>query len=752
MACSKEKQFGLISTNKLSAPRCIPLKSVHLDVNSRGVVARIDALLVYQNESSCPLEVEYVMPMDSRSMVSALRARLGGREVRGEVRRREEARDEYDEAITNGYTAMLGEQVGKDLFRILLGNLSSGEIAELRVCLLQEMDREEEEGEEGPLRFSLPITLKPRYSSVDSICGGVYELSLAMNLRYEGGLSRVESPSHKILANVLELGVWQVQMIDPNPLKRDFVVLLYPNHPSVPSLIWGRHCEIAMSQKHIDGANETHPFAVSNALMLNFLPQFSREDLEGDVSCEIIFVIDRSGSMKGEAIASARVTLELLLRSLSPGCAFNVVGFGSNFGFLFPEGSRSYDRDSLQRAVVYAHEMQANLGGTEILSPLQHVFSCALLAGLPRQVLLLTDGAVSNIAQVVSCVRENSSRARTFAIGIGSGVSSELVRGVAGAGRGRAVFVMEWERMQSKILKLLSDVMCPCFTDVELKGPDSVSLFSRNQLQLFSADCLVVYGLVEPGVSLQDRKIVLSYKHREKQFSHEVSLDCTDQENMEGDWIHRLACNAVLREWEQEPSEGNECCQLSCDTNIVCSSTALVGVECGREAPVEGTMQYIRLSPPQLTNRKCVSKFAKSKPTQLIIKSGKHGRAKQVCIGDIDSYLNPTGPYSITNKNTVALSPHEQLISHQTAEGYWEYSKTLTQLLRLSNRWRDMCPKGMKERELITILCLQALESRYLEFEDEWKFVAKKAWRWLRGSQSAVIIEQAFERVKMEVK
>ena len=42
-----------------------------------------------------------------------------------------------------------------------------------------------------------------------------------MRLGYEGGLSRVESPSHKILTKVLELGVCHVQLIDPNPLEKD---------------------------------------------------------------------------------------------------------------------------------------------------------------------------------------------------------------------------------------------------------------------------------------------------------------------------------------------------------------------------------------------------------------------------------------------------------------------------------------------------------------------------------------------------
>ena len=42
-----------------------------------------------------------------------------------------------------------------------------------------------------------------------------------------------------------------------------------------------------------------------------------------------------SGSMDGPRIVSARQALLVFLKSLPPGCYFNVVSFGSNFELLF---------------------------------------------------------------------------------------------------------------------------------------------------------------------------------------------------------------------------------------------------------------------------------------------------------------------------------------------------------------------------------------------------------------------------------
>src|SRR4029078_10791716 len=50
---------------------------------------------------------------------------------------------------------------------------------------------------------------------------------------------------------------------------------------------------------------------------------------------EIVFLVDRSGSMGGQSIAEVRNALQLCLRSMIPGCFFNIVGLGSTSRSLF---------------------------------------------------------------------------------------------------------------------------------------------------------------------------------------------------------------------------------------------------------------------------------------------------------------------------------------------------------------------------------------------------------------------------------
>ena len=75
--------------------------------------------------------------------------------------------------------------------------------------------------------------------------------------------------------------------------------------------------------------------------------------------------------------------------------------------------------------------MEANYGGTEILPPLKEILSLKPIPDYARQIYLLTDGAVSNTASVISYVAQQTKVNRVHTIGIGDGCSEDLIIGCA---------------------------------------------------------------------------------------------------------------------------------------------------------------------------------------------------------------------------------------------------------------------------------------------------------------------------------
>ena len=80
------------------------------------------------------------------------------------------------------------------------------------------------------------------------------------------------------------------------------------------------------------------------------------------------------------------------------------------------------------------------MGGTEILEPLKFIYN-QRLTGVPKSVLLITDGEVSNTQVVIQLCRSNAANTRVFSIGIGEGASTALVNDVAKVSGGMSAFV-----------------------------------------------------------------------------------------------------------------------------------------------------------------------------------------------------------------------------------------------------------------------------------------------------------------------
>ena len=105
---------------------------------------------------------------------------------------------------------------------------------------------------------------------------------------------------------------------------------------------------------------------------------------------------------------------------------------------LFPS-SAAYDASNLKHAANHASTVEADLGGTEILKPLQWVLEQPSL-GHDRHIFVLTDGAVSNPSAVFDLAKSHCSDTTVHTLGIGAGASIQLVEGLAEAGGGTVEF------------------------------------------------------------------------------------------------------------------------------------------------------------------------------------------------------------------------------------------------------------------------------------------------------------------------
>ncbi|CAL8124348.1 unnamed protein product [Orchesella dallaii] len=580
----------------------IPLISVHVNAYIIHAVAQVEVTQVYVNKESQPIEAIYYFPINPDGAVTHFHAELDGRIIKGKVMEHEKARKAYKKAIKTQTTALLGEETKVDIFKIKVGYLKPGSQVEIMIHYVTEVKNE---GETNAMRFYIPTTIAPRYVSPSETDEKAKELrnmtfseyspaplSLHVEVNLQDEIKSIQSPTNAITVDkilpipgkelwrkaVVELRGWNTDM------DRDFVLNVELAVPHKPRLY---------SEKLTGG---------STAMMIHLIPSFKLKE----VKVELMFVLDCSGSMVGESITLAKKALLIFLHSMPADCYFNIVKFGTDFEFLFPT-SVKYDDDTLKQSINCATKLDAYLGGTEILGPLEKIYETPLVDGYSRQVFVITDGEVSNTSNVIGTVKSNANTSRVFALGIGESASHHLVEGIAKAGGGTCNFVTQGENLDKKVIQLLKNSLQPAITDIHvewegLKHDPSTeeyvvqpeqsrsNCFSRfvrrwhksseSKVNAQSPKCippvfngsqLLVFGIFENEIPTAvnifafspDQPIIIKLEHSD-QYDVEKVAGCSGV-------IHRLAGVKLIRELEIEEDAiaTNLCKEIKIQKEIV---------------------------------------------------------------------------------------------------------------------------------------------------------------------------------------
>ncbi|XP_048773306.2 von Willebrand factor A domain-containing protein 5A-like isoform X2 [Ostrea edulis] len=582
-------QFGLMS---MPHSRSVPLKKADVQVSIRGFIANVKSDLHYVNDTDENMETEFVFPLDTDSAVYKFEAEIDNRTIVAEIQEKSQAKQTYQDAVDSGYTAMYMGEYDKagDIFRVRLGNLPAKMAAKLTFSYVQELDLSSDQTG----TFMLPTVLNPRYApdcsptddskseecqetTLDTILSEVETLyysdfTMTLETVVAGGKNLMLSENKMefdVLADIIENKMSLSKQLKPGS---DFSIVLHYKGFEKPGTIFEKGIK-----------DSKNGFLSSDVLMINFSPEF--KDLDSELPCEFVFVIDRSGSMTGDRIEKAKETLLLLLKSLPVTCIFNIVSFGTTFSTLFSK-SKPYNEENLEEAMHLQRNMRADMGGTEIFKPLENVFKNKPSGSYARQVFLLTDGQVSSVSNIVQLVKEQKNT-RVFTFGIGDGCSTDLIRKVAKVSNGKATFVKDEDRLQSKVMSALRCSVQGGIADASLTWtlPEGCTVINAPDEvpPVFPGERLILYAIITGDIPKDfsgKTSLMLTGKVGEKNVSFSMQFDmdsCTHADDSCP--LHRLAAKSKLAEMELNMTDENAMVALSTAMNVPCRYTAFVGVD-----------------------------------------------------------------------------------------------------------------------------------------------------------------------------
>jgi Vault protein inter-alpha-trypsin domain/von Willebrand factor type A domain len=561
-------------------------------------VAEVQLSQCYYNNTDKNLECTYHFPIYEGAAVCGFEAEYQDCSVvKGIVKEKEAAREEYETAKRDGKQANLLESVRRDVFTLSVGNLPPDMYVKITITYVATL-----ESRDDAAAFVLPTCIAPRYipAATTPVCLSdaqalappesnvkLFGLDIVVDVTCHSTIKTITSPTHAadlIVSTSHQNGRFSLKDIE---MDRDVVVLIEEEK-----------CHQPRASIEISPVGSMTGF-------VTFYPQIEFPDQQR----EFVFVVDRSGSMEGQQIEQARDTLLLYLRSLPTSCTFNIVGFGSHYQSLFADGPKPYNDETLTVASAYVASMQADFGGTEILEPLRAIFDQTPAVGVERQVFVLTDGQVSNDTQVFDLIRQHCTAkervCRLFSVGVGQNVSRLLVSGMARAGRGTSRFVEDGsiDALRVKVLGQLKQSMQPSLDNVsidwtfpkeDLKLAPAVKtllgyrspsvdastsvtkqpkLYPANMPPVFNKEKFIVYAMFACGDIKPDGVIV---KCETIDGPLEVKLAVAADEIFHGAIAKKLAARTAISEYEDScKSHGNFYDGLKSSASVISESEAL---------------------------------------------------------------------------------------------------------------------------------------------------------------------------------
>lgn len=458
-----------------------PLKSTAVRADVSGFIARVNVRQEFVNTFREPIEAVYLFPLSEKGAVDRMTMTVGGRVIRGKIMKREEARETYEAAKTEGKTASLLDQERENIFTQSVANIMPGERVVIDISYVETLKYED-----GAYEFVFPMVVGPRY-----IPGSVKDAS-----RISPKASRVRNGSDVSIEVNLNAGVpveqirsvyHPIEQINHTPTTAKVTLRGRKTIPNKDFIL-----RYDVTGKRIEDAVLTHRDARGGFFTMILQPPDVPAP-EDRTPKEIVFVLDTSGSMDGFPIEKAKEAMRLSLDGLYPDDTFNLITFAGDTEILFDQPVPA-TQANLDRARAFIANRNGE-GGTEMMAAIKASLEPSDSQEHLRIVCFMTDGQVGNDDEIVAEVQTHP-RARVFSFGIGDSVNRSLLDRIAQQGKGEATYIALEDDGSKAARQFYERVRTPLLTDLSIdwNGMPVTDIYPSKLTDLFSAKPVTVSG------------------------------------------------------------------------------------------------------------------------------------------------------------------------------------------------------------------------------------------------------------------
>lgn len=493
-------------------PPNLSIKYHHVDIKIDNQVAQTAVDQIFINNYHRDIEGTYIFPIPGEVSISKFSMFVGGEEIKGEILGKDEARRIYQDIVRQRRDPALLEYFKDGMFKASV----------------------------YPIPANGETRIKLDYSEVLKLNGGICGYQYTLN-------------TEKFSRDPLQSVKVTVKINSKTPIKS----IYSPSHNVKIDKEDDHHARVTYVEENTRPDKDFFLYyTVSEEdIGFNLLP-FEDEDHQGyflamispqvEVAADrtsnknIIFILDTSGSMKGEKIRQAKGALSFCLNSLNEGDRFNVIDFDDQVT-TFEANLVRAGQKNVREALSFVDKRKAE-GGTNI--------NDALLTGLDQIedargasfIIFLTDGlptvGQTDINTILANVKgANRSSTRIFVFGVGYDVNTRLLDRLAQDNHATSDYVRPSEDIEVKVSGFFKKVSHPILTDIELSfgGVDVYDLYPKDLPDIFKGSQLLVVGKYDGGGTTKGT-LSGSTQGTDRKFRYEVDFAPDDK----NDFIPRL--------------------------------------------------------------------------------------------------------------------------------------------------------------------------------------------------------------------
>ena len=555
----------------------------------------------YKNNNNKPIELSITYPLRKEINFKKFTISINGKKSVSRIFDKEKTNEKYSDAIASGNVGIFSKYTENETntYSITIGNVEPGSLVELTSEFIQFIT-----SDDMSLCFYV-MTKYPTFS--DSISRNYLKnINGKISLKTHSKITRLVNKNFnidkyfkrnfnedntscdiefKILNDSKNYNSILSLIFRTEKMNEPYLVSQYNPEKDETSYIFG----MIYDQKPISLPEEP-----DTDININYYQKY-QSDQKTDTPSLFIFLIDQSGSMSGSPMRLVSESLLFFLQSLPKGSYFQLIGFGSSFKKINNE-PLIYNKENVKYTMDIIKNLKADLGGTDISSPLNEIFNSKDYdnINLGRNLFILTDGEVDNREECLELIAMNSDKFKVHAIGIGSSFDKQLIQNAGILGNGSYHFVTNVSNVNSVIIQSLSKCLRNYLLNVKLsldKITPEYEYLSKNNF--FYPDEILNYYFIIKGKN-NNENIQINFESESPQkkenliFSNETIIKEDD-----GEIIGQIIIGNILKNSYNKLDENIEI-KLSKNYQILSNKTCLFAVVEGDESFKIGELKQVK--------------------------------------------------------------------------------------------------------------------------------------------------------------